>query len=93
MNNPPPDNPQRHGRNHWGLVQSVFFAGGGVPGGAVIGSSDKHGGYPASDPQTPENFAATLDHALGIPQTTVWHDELSRPHQVYHGQPIPGLNG
>ena len=81
------------GRDHWGLVQSVFFAGGGVPGGAVIGSSDKHGGYPASDPQTPENFAATIYHALGIPQTTVWHDELSRPHQVYHGQPIPGLIG
>ena len=81
------------GRDHWGLVQSVFFAGGGVHGGAVIGSSDKHGGYPASDPQTPENFAATIYDALGIPHTTVWHDELARPHQVYHGQPIPGLIG
>ena len=81
------------GRDHWGPVQSVFFAGGGVPGGAIIGSSDKHGGYPASDPQTPENFAATIYTALGIPQTAVWHDDLTRPHQVFHGQPIPGLAG
>jgi hypothetical protein len=79
------------GRDHWGMVQSVFFAGGGVQGGAVIGSSDKNGGYPASDPQTPENFAATIYDALGIPPTAAWHDELLRPHHIYHGQPIPGL--
>ena len=35
------------GRDHWGAVQTVFFAGGGVKGGTVIGASDKNGGYPA----------------------------------------------
>ena len=45
---------------------AVLFAGGDVHGGAVIGSSDRQGAYPASDPQTPENFAATLYQALGI---------------------------
>jgi hypothetical protein len=72
-------------------VQSVWFAGGGIRGGTVIGSSDKLGAYPASSPQKPENMAATIYHALGIPATAVWHDEIDRPHQVYDGEPIPGL--
>ena len=76
------------GRDHWGAVQTVFIAGGGVPGGRIIGSSDKNGAYPISDPQTPENLAATIYHALGIPETAVWKDELDRPHHIYHGEPI-----
>lgn len=79
------------GRDHWGAVQTVFFAGGGVRGGTVIGSSDKNGGFPASDPQQPENMAATIYRALGIPAEAVWHDAVDRPHHVYHGEPIPGL--
>jgi hypothetical protein len=79
------------GRDHWGAVQTVFFAGGGVRGGTVIGSSDKNGGYPASSPQTPENMAATIYQALGIPKTAPWHDPANRPHYVYHGEPIAGL--
>jgi hypothetical protein len=79
------------GRNHWGAVQSVWLAGGGIRGGTVIGSSDRLGAYPASQPQTPENLAATIYHALGIPATAQWHDTVGRPHHVYHGQPIPGL--
>jgi hypothetical protein len=79
------------GRDHWGRVQTVFLAGGGVVGGRVIGSSDRIGGHPATEPQTPENFAATIYRALGIPALADWHDALDRPHQVYHGEPIKGL--
>jgi hypothetical protein len=79
------------GRDHWGAVQTVFFAGGGVQGGTVYGSSDKDGGYPATNPQRPENMAATIYHALGIPASAVFHDDLNRPHQIYHGDPIPIL--
>jgi uncharacterized protein (DUF1501 family) len=79
------------GRDHWGAVQTVFFAGGGVQGGTVIGSSDRIGGYPATDPQTPENMAATIYRALGLPVTAAWLDESNRPHHVYHGEPIAGL--
>lgn len=79
------------GRDHWGAVQTVFFAGGGVRGGQVIGSSDRIGGYPASSPQTPEHMAATIYRSLGIPSTAVWHDEVDRPHHIYHGEPIEGL--
>jgi hypothetical protein len=79
------------GRDHWGAVQSIWFAGGGVRGGTVVGSSDKIGAYPAANPQTPEAMAATIYKALGIPSTAAWHDELDRPHQIYQGAPIPGL--
>ncbi len=79
------------GRDHWGAVQSVFFAGGGVQGGRVIGSSDKNGGYPAADPQKPENMAATIYEALGIPREAMWKDDLGRPHHIYYGDPIRGL--
>jgi uncharacterized protein (DUF1501 family) len=79
------------GRDHWGAVQTVFFAGGGVRGGQVIGASDRIGGYPAASPQSPENMAATIYSALGIPATAVWHDESDRPHNIYYGDPIEGL--
>src|SRR5262249_35894285 len=51
---PPPDSFAGPGRDHWGAVQTVFFAGGGVRGGTVIGASDKDGAYPASAAQRPE---------------------------------------
>jgi uncharacterized protein (DUF1501 family) len=79
------------GRDHWGAVQTVFFAGGGVRGGTVIGASDRIGAYPAADPHTPENFAATIYHSLGIPATAAWHDVADRPHHIYHGDPISAL--
>ena len=79
------------GRDHWGAVQSVFFAGGGVRGGNVVGKSDSQGAYPAEQPVKPENFAATIYHALGIAPTAVWQDAADRPHQIYYGEPIAGL--
>lgn len=79
------------GRDHWGAVQTVFFAGGGVRGGTVVGSTDKLGAYPAAHPQRPENMAATIYSALGLPETTAWFDETGRPNHIYYGDPIGGL--
>jgi hypothetical protein len=86
-----PEHYSAPGRDHWGAAQTLFFAGGGVRGGTVIGATDKIGAYPVDSPQKPENMAATIYQALGIPRTAVWHDEVDRPHHVYHGDPIPGL--
>ncbi|MCY2940782.1 MAG: DUF1501 domain-containing protein [Planctomycetota bacterium] len=80
------------GRDHWGAVQSVFFAGAGIPGGTVVGSSDKNGGFPATEPYTPESFAATIYNSLGIPSNAVWHDATQRPNNIYHGTPIPAFS-
>jgi Protein of unknown function (DUF1501) len=79
------------GRDHWGRAQSVLLAGGGVQGGRVIGSTDKIGGHPRSDPHTPEDLAATIYNALGLPPTVSWRDPQDRPHFVYHGDPITAL--
>lgn len=81
------------GRDHWGAVQSVLFAGGGTVGGTVVGASDKLGAFPAASPQTPESMAATIYHTIGIPHTAAWHDNLERPHHLYVGEPIGELFG
>jgi len=79
------------GRDHWGAVQTVFFAGGGTQGGRVVGASDKIGAYPAADPQKPENMAATIYTALGLPDTAAWYDDLNRPTHIFDAVPIAGL--
>uniref|UniRef100_A0A7C2JZ23 DUF1501 domain-containing protein n=1 Tax=Schlesneria paludicola TaxID=360056 RepID=A0A7C2JZ23_9PLAN len=79
------------GRDHWGAVQSVFFAGGGTRGGTVVGASDKIGAYPSADPQTAEAMASTIYQCLGIPETAAWYDETNRPHHVFLADPIAGL--
>jgi hypothetical protein len=82
---------KRPGRDHWGKVQSVLFAGGGVQGGRVVGSSDRIGGFPRSDPESPESLAATIYRSLGLPSEIAWNDAQGRPHFVYHGDPIGRL--
>ena len=79
------------GRDHWGALQSVFFAGGGVKGGNVIGRSDAVGAYPIEAPQKPENMAASIYEALGLPRSITWKDRQDRPHFVYQGDSIKGL--
>jgi uncharacterized protein (DUF1501 family) len=79
------------GRDHWGRVQSVLIAGGGTVGGRIVGSSDRIGGFPASEPCTPEDLSATIFRALGIAPDATWHDPQGRPQAVYLGQPIAGL--
>lgn len=79
------------GRDHWGALQSVLFAGGGIKPGVVVGKSDSKGAYPIDRPVKPENFAATIYHLLGIPSEAVWADAVERPHAIYYGEPIHEL--
>lgn len=61
---------QYGGRDHWPQCFSVLLAGGGVPGGAVIGASDNHAAYPAVRPVRVPELAATLYRLLGINTNT-----------------------
>ena len=82
------------GRDHWGSCYSVALAGGGVPGGQIIGSSDKHGAYPKSRPLRPPDLAATIFHQLGIPHHAEFKDRLNRPLPVVEGgKPIREITG
>jgi hypothetical protein len=66
------------GRDHWGRSGSIFFAGGGVKGGQVIGATDKSAALPTAAPVTPYDVAATIYAALGIDAATVLHDRQGR---------------
>jgi len=82
------------GRDHWGSCYSVALAGGGVPGGQVIGSSDKLGGYPKSRPLRPPDLAATIFHQLGISHHSEFKDRLGRPLPIVEGgTPIREIAG
>ncbi|TXT21733.1 MAG: putative secreted protein, partial [Planctomycetota bacterium] len=58
------------GRDHWPNCYSAMLAGAGVRGGAVFGSSDAQAAYVKDRPVSPEDFAATLYQAMGIPPET-----------------------
>ncbi len=60
----------RGGRDHWPGVWSILFAGGGMRGGQVVGSSDRLGAEPRDRPVTPANVATTIYRALGIDDRT-----------------------
>lgn len=81
------------GRDHYGHVFSAMLAGGGVVGGQVYGSSDAWGAYPADNPVSPGDFAATLFHLLGVAPETEVHDRLGRPYRAAEGAPLAPLVG
>ena len=81
------------GRDHWPLCYTVLFAGGGTIPGAVFGSSDRIGAYPATDPVTPDDIAATMFWAMGIDPATEVRDGLNRPLPIAAGQPITAIFG
>lgn len=61
---------QYGGRDHWPQCFSVLLAGGGIPGGTVIGSSDNQGGLPATRPVSVPELAATVYRLMGINTNT-----------------------
>jgi hypothetical protein len=76
------------GRDHWGHVFSMAFAGAGVRGGQVIGASDRNGAYPVSDPIRGGDLTATIFHLLGIDPNGMFPDKAHRPHPLTKGEPI-----
>ncbi len=54
------------GRDHWHQCYSGLVAGGGIRGGQIIGSSDRHGEYPSGHPITPADLFATVLDRVGI---------------------------
>jgi Protein of unknown function (DUF1501) len=81
------------GRDHWPFCYTVLFAGGGIIRGAIHGSSDRIGAYPATEPVSPDDIAATMFWALGIDPATEVVDTLGRPLPIAAGKPITRLFG
>ena len=74
------------GRDHWPRVAMALLAGGGMPHGQVIGSTDRLGGEADSRPVTFSEVFATLYRNLGIDvNTTTLTDLKGRPHYLVDG--------
>ncbi|MBY0460387.1 MAG: DUF1501 domain-containing protein, partial [Gemmataceae bacterium] len=81
------------GRDHWGAAQSALFAGGGVRGGQVYGKTDRIAAYPTESPVSPDDFLATIYHAMGVDPGAMIPDRENRPHRLCDGRPVLGLFG
>ena len=76
------------GRDHWGECSSALLAGGGIRGGCVLGSSDKHAAYPTSDPIDPADIQATIYDCMGLDPHQLIYDRSQRPWQISTGRVI-----
>jgi hypothetical protein len=85
---------QTAGRGHWTPVMSMVTAGGGMPCGQVIGSTDDKGYGIQHGRITPQDIAATTFRHLGIDLNAHWTNSQGRPIPIIQegGQPIPGLS-
>jgi hypothetical protein len=81
----------RDGRDHWPHVFTSVLAGGGIRGGVVHGASDRYAAYPASNPTTPADLAATIYHCLGVDPRLYMRDKLGRPLTLCEGSPIRAI--
>jgi hypothetical protein len=80
------------GRDHWGNLGPLLFAGGGLKMGQVIGQSARNGGEPNSDPVRIRNVIGTVMNTLfdtgklritrGMPREVL---------QMAEWDPVPGL--
>jgi hypothetical protein len=75
----------RGGRDHWPRVFSVVLAGGGVPGGQVVGSSDRVGESPHDRAATPNDLARTIYSLLGVDPDHELRTADGRPVPVNQG--------
>ena len=84
---------EQNGRHHWTPIMSMVMAGGGLPCGQVIGSSDAKGGEIRSGKVRPQDLAATTFKHLGIDLDSHWVNNSGRPVPVVTegGRPIPEL--
>lgn len=77
------------GRDHWANAMSVLMAGGKIPGGTVVGSTDRTGHSAVERVLSPENFVSTIYTKLGIDPNKIVYTPQGRPtHLVSDPTPI-----
>ncbi len=80
------------GRDHWANAMSLLMAGGGTPGGTVVGATDRKGFSAVDRVLSPENFVSTIYHKLGIDPGKILYAPQGRPtHLVSDPTPIAEL--
>ncbi|TDU68059.1 uncharacterized protein DUF1501 [Prosthecobacter fusiformis] len=87
-----PDINENDGRDHYPLAYSTVFAGGGTKRGFAYGATDKEGRRPADKQTSPQDFLATIGHAMGLPVDEVVMSPSNRPFTVADkGTPVVDL--
>jgi uncharacterized protein (DUF1501 family) len=82
------------GRDHWASAGVACLGGGGVKTGQVVGATNKLGEFVVDNPVTPQDLAATIYHALGVPLNTWYKTPEGRPVElVPEGKPVRQLVG
>jgi len=80
------------GRDHWATAGVACMGGGGIKRGEVVGATNALGEFVIDNPVTPQDLAATIYHALGIPLNTWLRAQDGRPIElVPEGKPVRQL--
>lgn len=77
-----------NGRDHWPNCFSLVLAGAGVPGGQVVGASDKDGMYVKDRPVEVPDLMATIFKKLGIDFTKEYMSNIGRPLRISDGKTL-----
>jgi len=68
------------GRDHWTHCYGMWFAGGGIRGGTLVGESDAQAAYVKDRPVRVQDLAATIYSAMDVPiETRLGRDGFTRP--------------
>ena len=82
----------RGGRDHYPAAWTNFLCGGNIRGGQVIGSTDKIGSRPHTNPIEPPQILASIYHGMGINlDTTMLPGPGERPIRLVDAEPIRQL--
>jgi hypothetical protein len=79
------------GRDHWAHTYSGLFAGAGIRGGQVVGTTDAIAAYPVTRSWSPADVCTTLFDALGVSHEAALMDPLGRPNHLLNGSVIGPL--
>jgi hypothetical protein len=80
------------GRDHWATAGVACMGGGGVKTGKVVGATNKLGEFVIDNPVTPQDLAATIYTALGVPLNTWFKTADGRPIELCpEGKPVKQL--
>jgi hypothetical protein len=82
------------GRDHHNKAWSIVLAGAGIPGGRVLGATDKTATEVTELPVEPEDLLFTIYRILGVDSAKEYHSPIGRPVKIVNGgKLIPGLLG
>jgi Protein of unknown function (DUF1501) len=80
------------GRDHHSKAWSIVLAGAGIPGGRVLGATDKNGVQVTDLPVEPEDLLFTIYTLFGVDPAREYQTPIGRPAKAVNGgRFIPGL--